>query len=131
MFKSTAFEGLTFSQWVKLLLRTRAQTLHQCDNVIGMLTRANLEATKQSEAAKESSTLYASLLIIQQEALHVALKELPQDSKAYSLVRSAIRSAENSLPKPSAIHKVICRPDEVYGESPAAAVFKTPHQVEG
>lgn len=99
------FEGLGILGWFKVIFRTRAQTLRQCDNMTKMLFEKANEARAEADQAAEVVQRLSPLVVIQHRALEMALPVL-QGAKvpgmmewidAENEVRYAIAQAKEKL----------------------------------
>lgn len=90
------FEGLTFWQWLKVILQTRARTLKQCDEVTDLLMRGAARTCEEREGQKALNIELSRLVLIQNSALIATLKELPQ-GKARSTVIRAINTSKAKI----------------------------------
>lgn len=73
------FEGLGILGWLKVVFRTRAQTLRQCDTMTKMLFDKANEARAEADQATAALGRLSPLVVLQHRALELALPILKSE----------------------------------------------------
>lgn len=76
------FQGLGLRGWLKLVFTTRVHMIRQHDKLTDMMFEKLLMATKVATQARSAAQKFASLVLIQNEALVKAEKVLREDGDA-------------------------------------------------
>lgn len=99
-----AFEGLGVIGWIKLVLRTRAQTIKQCDQTIDRLFTKLNESVGEANHLRSVTARLGALVVQQHEALEAVLPVIiitdvnaREAVPAYGKVEDAIKAAKAAI----------------------------------